>query len=147
MKQTQTFPKVWFATEKLINSRTRFVNFSDRGSLRFELKELQFTGRKQLLKITNVQSTRLISPRIPWMSIALSIAVLLVFSGFMLLRVPSEFVLTIISIFIPFLFIVFPFMIFVQKAVLWIEIAFVDEENVLHRAYFLDGSRLILLSG
>jgi hypothetical protein len=41
----------------------------------------------------------------------------------------------------PYLSILLPFMIFGQKALLWIEVAFRDDENVLHRAYFLDGSR------
>jgi hypothetical protein len=50
----------------------------------------------------------------------------------------------IIFISVPFLFILLPLVIFVQKALLWVEISFVDDENVLHRAYFLDGSRLYL---
>jgi len=140
----QTFPKVWFATEKLFHSQTRLINLSDHGSLHFESGELQFISRKQSLKIKNIESIELVSPRIPWISLTLSMVVLLVFVGFILSRVPSDSIFTIIFMLMPFLSILLPFMIFAQKAILWIEIAFRDDENMLRRAYFLDGSRLIL---
>jgi len=140
----ENFPKVWFATEKLINSQARFINLSDHGSLRFKAEELQFTGRKQSLKIKRIESIELISPRIPWLSLILSISALLMGLGFILSRVPSGFIFTAFFIMMPFLAILLPFMIFAQKAILWIEITFPDDENVLRRAYFLDGSRFVL---
>ena len=138
------FPKVWFASEKLMNNRGRLFNFSDRGSLRFESGTLQFSGRKHSLRINRIESIDLISPRVPWISFAYSLVFIFVLLGLILSRMPSESVFMIIFMFMPFLFIFLPLMIFVQKALLWVEIAFVDDENVLHRAYFLDGSRLYL---
>jgi len=140
----KTFPKVWFATEKLIHSPTRLINLSDYGSLHFEAGELQFTGRKRSLKIKNIKSVELISPRIPWISLTLSMAILLIFVGFILSRVSSDSIFMIVLMLVPFLSLLLPFMVFAQKAVLWVEITFTDDENMLRRAYFLDGSRLIL---
>ena len=75
-------------------------------------------GHKHSLKITNIQSIEIISPRIPWVSISLSIMVLLVISGFILSRVPYEFVFMIVGILVLFLPMFLAFMIFAQKAVI-----------------------------
>src|ERR1044071_9962748 len=139
-----SFPKVWFATERQINNQARFFNFSDRGSLHFASGALQFRGQKQSLNINKIESIDLISPRIPWITIAYSLVFIFVVLGFGLSRIPSELVLTIILISVPFLVILLPLVIFVQKALVWVEVEFIDNENVLQRAYFLDGSRLYL---
>src|SRR5689334_19480972 len=112
-----TFPKVWFATDKLIKSQSRFISFSDHGSLHFEAGELLFMGRKQSLKIQNIEGIELISPTIPWVSILLSVLVLLLLFGFILSRVSSEYIIAVIFIMMPVLGIVLPFMIFAQKAI------------------------------
>ncbi len=138
----QIFPKVWFATENLINSQTRFVNFSDRGSLSFESGKLQFAGRKQSLTIKNIKSVELVSPCIPWISLILSVVALLVCFGFILSKVPSDLIFAVTIMLMLFPVFIIPSMIFVQKAILWIEVTFVDDENALRRVYFLDGSRL-----
>jgi hypothetical protein len=136
------FPKVWFATEKLMNNQARFFNFSDRGSLRFEAGTVKFSGRKHSLRINKIRNIDLIYPRIPWISHAYSVVALIVVLIFILSRMPSELVFTIVFTSVSFIVIISPFVIFVQKAMLWIEITFMDEENVLHHAYFLDSSRL-----
>ncbi len=140
----QTFPKVWFSTENRVHSQTRFVNRGDHGSLYIEAGELQFMGRKQSLKIKNIKSVDLVSSRIPWISIAFSTMVLLVCVGLILSQVPSDMILQISLMVLLYLSAFIPFMIFAQKAILWVEITFVDDENVLRRVYFLDGSRLNL---
>ena len=138
------FPKVWFATEELMNNQARFFNFSDRGSLRFESGRLHFRGRKQSLSISKIENIDLISPRLPWISIAYSLVAIFIILGLILSRMPSELVFLILFISLPFLFVLLPLVIFAQKTLIWVEVSFVDNENVLHRAYFLDGSRLYL---
>ena len=64
----QNFSSVWFATEQQIRSRTRFFNFSDRGSLSFSPEKLQFTGRKYNLRIKDIKTVDIIYPQIPWIS-------------------------------------------------------------------------------
>ena len=138
------FPKAWFATEKLMNNPARLFNFSDRGSLHFQSGILEFSGQKQSLRINNLERIDLISPRIPWISIAYSFGFAFVVLGLIVSMMPSDDIFTSIFIAVAVFSIVLPYAIFVQKAMLWVEIVFVDNENVFHRVYFLDASRLWL---
>ncbi len=136
----QIFPRVWFATDKLFNSRTRLINFSDYGSLSIEAGQLQFGGRKRLIKSNAIKSIDLVYAHVPWISIGLTFIALIIFLGFWVSssREPMEISLMVV----PFFFILLPSIILVQKVMLWIEIVFLDDDNILRRAYFLDGSRL-----
>jgi hypothetical protein len=139
----QTFPKAWFATEQRVNSSSRFWNFTDRGSLHFESGILQFIGRKHSLRINDIESIDIISPRVPWLSLVIGIVTIAVCLIFLLTRMPFEFIImVIIGVALPFLALFIPLLVLGQKAILWIEIAFVDDKNVLRRAYFLDASGL-----
>jgi hypothetical protein len=131
------FPKVWFATDKLMNNQARLLNFSDGGSLGFEAGVLQFRSQKQTLKMKNIEQIDLVFSRIPWISVIVSFVGLIAVLGFIVFRMPE-----LIFIFLPFLTFLLPLLIFTQKAILWVEVVFVDDENVLRHAYFLDRSRL-----
>jgi hypothetical protein len=134
----QIFPKVWFATEQHFNSQARFINFNDRGSMSFEPGSLEFNGRKQVIKVKDIQSIDLTYAPVPWISLTLGFAALILWFGFLTsIYEPSRvFILS----FLPFLFLYLVFMVLTQKTMLWIEVVFLDHESVLRRAYFSYGS-------
>ena len=140
----QNFSSVWFATEQQIRSRTRFFNFSDRGSLSFSPEKLQFTGRKYNLRIKDIKTVDIIYPQIPWISNILSIIFSLIFLGLItwILDGPEAIAMPVAIIFTVYFILFVPFATLIQKVMLWVEVVYADDENVLQKAYFLDGSLL-----
>src|SRR5688572_666180 len=92
-----TFANAWFATDQLVNSPSRFWNFTDRGSLQFESGILQFSGRKHSLQINAIESIDIISPRVPWLSIVVGIVASIVGLAFLLAWLHFESMVVILS--------------------------------------------------
>src|SRR5690349_9072268 len=112
-KMKEIFPKVWFATEQHFNSQTRFINFNDHGSMDFEPGLLQFNGRKEVITVKDIQSIDLTYAPVPWISLTLGVAALILWFGFLIsIYEPSRvFILS----FLPFLFLYLTFLIISQK--------------------------------
>ena len=144
-KIKQSFPKVWFATEQHFNSQTRFINFNDRGSMHFEPSLIQFNGRKEVIKLRDIQSIDLTYAPVPWISLTLGVVALIIWFGILIsILEPSRvFILS----FLPFLFLYLTFLIIIQQTMLWIEVVFLDNQSALRRAFFSYGSGLGALFG
>lgn len=142
MEEKQEFSSVWFATEKQIKNRFRFFNFSDRGSLNSSLGELHFKGNKHNIVIKNIKSIDVAYPLVPWGSLALALVFVVMFFG--ILGWFSRSALTFPSaLMFVFYFVFFvPFVTLIQKIMLWVEVVYLDGDNILRYAYFFDGSFL-----
>ena len=67
---SQRFPNVWYATPEKLESTTKFVVFSDRGSLEVLPDQLQYRGKKVTLSLRKVAAVFLTRQRIPWVGYA-----------------------------------------------------------------------------
>jgi hypothetical protein len=63
---SQQFASIWYATREKIESVTKFVVFSDRGSLDVFSDQIQYRGKKFTLSVRKVVAVSMISQRIPW---------------------------------------------------------------------------------
>jgi hypothetical protein len=142
----QQFSKIWYATEKQIKNRARFFNFSDRGSIHASSGKLQFKGRKYTLSIKDIKTIDVTYPHFPSISIILSLIFSFIFLGFFV-WIMDVHVSSPLLLIIPFMtilasfFFIFPLLI-IQKLMLWVEVTYLDDNNVLQHAYFFDGAFL-----
>src|SRR5258706_4394957 len=70
-RMSPQFASVWYATPEKVKSMTKFVVFSDRGSLDVLPDQIQYRGKKFTVSMRKVVVVSLTSQRIPWVTYAL----------------------------------------------------------------------------
>lgn len=74
-------PKVWYASEKRINSITKFLVFDDSGTLEISNKTIEFRGPKNTINIdkNNIKNISLVKQKINWVTYVISNIALLIY--------------------------------------------------------------------
>ena len=127
----QEVAEVWFVSMEKMHSLFKWNLYDDKGTLEIAPDRLRFTGKKISLGILNVKKIALVRPRIPWLSVALSNALIaaIIFGGitsYYTWNNPESYVLWIVVTLL-YIFIL---------AVHWIRIDYVDEEGHARESYF-----------
>lgn len=141
------FPNVWYATQEKMDSLTKFVVFSDRGSLKFTSGELRYRGLQVDFSIENILSVSLCRQRVPWVGYLITNIATFAVLGSVSLIVYSCMLnpklLYILLAIIPFVALVILGNlagILVGMSTKWIQIEFEEEPGHVERVYFADGS-------
>ncbi|MCI0394936.1 MAG: hypothetical protein L0332_20790 [Chloroflexi bacterium] len=140
-----SFQNVWYASEARVQSVTKLVVFSDRGSLEIRPNGLRFDGNEHHFDIPHIRRIMLTHQRLPWLTyLFTNLALLLLllptvwFVTPYLERSIPELVLFILSAFIVSNFLGMS----VGWSTRWLLVEYEDEQANLNRAYFADGSLL-----
>jgi hypothetical protein len=134
----QNFSSVWYATPEKVESITKLIVLSDRGSLAISPGEVHYQGRKLTLSIQKIARVSLERQRIPWVSyIIANIALVaywailfsgrlndVIFVGFLAMALLAANLLGLL----------------VGVSTKWILIEYEDESGQTQRAYFAEGS-------
>lgn len=141
-KNYEFIPNVWLSTDTQLHNNWRFVNFVDKGGLTLSREGLCFSGRRDLLTISDMLEIDLIYANFPWGNLLIVFVIILVyvFGSFYVGASPGTA--------IPFDFfigLVLAIMLVsaLEKTRLWIKITYRDEKQNTPQVICLsDGSRL-----
>lgn len=140
------FIRTWYATENKMQSKSRWLSYSDRGTLTINSDGLDFRGRKTSMSIRRVKKASLANQAFPWVSHILgNIAAFLIVgvlgvAAFSEMSVPP--IITSLVLLISFGvagLVDAVLQRFLQRNSRWVEIEYSGEKNGLRRAYFADG--------
>lgn len=128
---------IWYATEEKFNSLTKWIVFSDRGSLEFDSKGLFFKGHIIELSVTRIQHVTISQQPFPWLYY-----VILAPLGLLIMGGRAGFRLEEFTFSLGLLVVVFLFVLLVSRNSKWILVEYYDDDDRFRRAYFAEGSLL-----
>jgi hypothetical protein len=153
---SQHFASIWYATPERIESMTKFVVFSDRGSLDVFPDRIEYKGKESAVSMRSVTAVSLTGQQIPWVTYAIVnvpvvgclAAVMVMMAGLfdavwdeinagMRVALIAAMVATIIIMIAAFLF-----GLLIAASTKWVAVEYQDESNQSQKAYFADGSLL-----
>jgi hypothetical protein len=145
----QQFASVWYATPEKVESTTKCIAFSDRGSLELWPDQLiQYRGKRFSVSMQNVFRVSLTSQRIPWVTYAIvNLAAaacyavplfVVMFLGVSNVGVPAAILIGAISILVASNLLGM----LIAANTKWVMVEYQDEFDQSRTAYFADGSLL-----
>ena len=133
---SQQFACVWYAPPEKIESMTKFVVFSHRGSLDLLPDEMVYRGKKFTLSIRKVVAVSLSGQRIPWATYAIVNVIVVAYFAVMYSGKLN------LSVMAAILIAANLFGLLIGKCTKWVLVVYRDESNESRKAYFSDGSLL-----
>jgi hypothetical protein len=133
---SQRFESVWYATPEKVQSMTKFIVFSDRGTLDVLPGGLQYHGKKVSLSMPKVVAVALTRQQIPWLTyVIVNIAMVVYFAVTYANRLN-------LGVLVGILVGANLFGILIGASTKWVMVEYQDEANQQRKAYFADGSLL-----
>jgi hypothetical protein len=130
------FASVWYVTHEKFKSMTKFIAFSDRGSLDVSPDQIEYRGKKYIVSMPEVSAVSLASQRIPWVTYAIvNVAAVACFaiiaSGKLNVGLIAAILIAgnLLGVLI-------------VASMKWVMVEYQDESNQIRKAYFADGSLL-----
>jgi hypothetical protein len=153
---SQHFASVWYATSERIESTTKFVVFSDRGSLDVFPDRIEYKGKEFAVSMRNVTAVSLRRQQIPWVTYAIVnvpsagcfVAIMAVMAGLASVVWDEFNAGTMVALMAAMTFTIIIIIavnllgLLIAARTKWVAVEYQDESNQWQKAYFADGSLL-----
>lgn len=128
---------IWYVGEARFRTASKLIAFEDKGALTAEGNWLQFSGKNQQLRVTDIRNIELVRQPLPWITyMVMNIVLISIFVLFTWNRGTEAIIGSIVGI---------VFANTLGAAICWqtkwVRIEHTDESGQTARSYFADGSK------